>query len=72
MRTLEFKTKIKNNQIQIPTSVQSELRTNNDKDIKVILLLEDTDNYKDYLIRKTESSQFFKGYSDSDSIYDNY
>ncbi len=70
MRTLEFKTKIRNNQIQIPISVRSEFKTNNDKNIKVIVLLDESDDNDDFLIRKNETAQFFKGYSESDSIYD--
>jgi hypothetical protein len=69
MRTLEFNTKIKNNQIQIPIDVRSEFKTNNDRDIKVIVLLDESDDNDDSLIRKVETIQFFKGYSDS--IYDN-
>ena len=72
MRALEFKTRIKNNQIQIPVGVQSELRTNKDKDIRVIVLLDDSDNYDDFVFQKTSSAQFLKGYADSDSVYDNY
>jgi hypothetical protein len=71
MRTLEFNTRIKNNQIQIPVDVRSEFKTNNDKDIKVIVLLHESDDNDDFLIRKAEIGHFFKGYSDSDSIYDN-
>jgi len=72
MRALEFKTRIRNNQIQIPAGVQSEFRTNKDKDIRVIVLLDDSDVYDDLDFRDTTSVQFLKGYSDSDSIYDNY
>ena len=72
MRALEFKTRIKNNQIQIPAGVQSELRTNNDKDIRVIVLLDDPDVYDDADFRETTSAQFLKGYADSDSVYDKY
>ncbi len=71
MRALEFKSKIKNNQILIPTKLQSELRTNGEKDVRVIVLVDDSDIY-DYLIfQQTTQSQFLKGYADSDSIYDN-
>ncbi len=51
--------------------VKSEFKTNNDKDIRVIVLLDESENDDDLLIRKNESAQFFKGYSESDSIYDN-
>jgi DNA polymerase III psi subunit len=72
MRALEFKSKIKNNQIQIPTGIQSELKTNIDKDIRVIVLIDDTDTDDDMIFQQSTKSQFLKGYSESDSIYDNY
>ena len=72
MKALEFKTRIKNNQIQIPSIIQSELKNNRDKDIRVIVLIDDSDIYDDTTFQSVISEQFFKGYSDSDSIYDNY
>jgi hypothetical protein len=72
MKALEFKTRIKNNQIQIPAGIQSELRNNADKDIRVIVLLDESDNDDDLIFRKTTTSQFLKGYADSDSVYDKY
>ncbi len=71
MRALEFKTKIKNNQIQIPAGIQSELKTNKDKDIRVIFLLDDSNNYDESIFQETTTAQFLNGYSDSDSVYDN-
>jgi hypothetical protein len=70
MKALEFKTRIRNNQIQIPAGVRSELRINEDKDIRVIVLLDESDNDADLILRETTSSQFLKGYADSDSVYD--
>ena len=72
MRALEFKSKIKNNQILIPAGIQSELNTKLDKDVRVIVLIEDSDIYDDLILKQTVQSQFLKGYSTSDSIYDNY
>jgi len=57
MKALEFKTRIKNNR---------------DKDIRVIVLIDDSDIYEDTTFQSVISEQFFKGYFDSDSIYDNY
>lgn len=71
MRALEFKSKIKNNQILIPTKIQSELKTKRDKNVRVIVLIEDSDIYDDMIFQQTTQSQFLKDYSDSDSIYDN-
>ena len=72
MRALEFMSKIKNNQILIPTRMQSELKTKQDKDVRVIVLIEDSDIYDDLILKQTVQSQFLKGYSTPDSIYDNY
>jgi hypothetical protein len=70
MKALEFKTRISNNQIQIPAGVRSELKNNGDKEFRVILLLDDSDNNDNLMFRETSGSYFLKGYSDSDSIYD--
>lgn len=72
MKALEFKTRIKNNQIQIPIKIQAELKINQDKDVRVIVLIEDSDVYEDHTFQNMASEQFFKGYADSDAIYDNY
>jgi hypothetical protein len=71
MKALEFKSKIKNNKILIPVKIQSELK-NKDKDVRVIVLIDDSDLYDDLIFQQTTQSQFLKGYADSDSIYDNY
>lgn len=70
MRALEFKTKIRNNQIQIPVSMQSELQTKKG-DIRVIVLIDDSINDDELVFQDTASTRFLKGYSESDSIYDN-
>ena len=72
MRALEFKSKIKNNQILIPTKIQAELKTNDDRDVRVIVIVDDSDIYDDLIFQQTTQGQFLKGYADSDSIYDNY
>jgi len=72
MRAIEFKSKIKNNQILIPAKIQSELNTRQDKNVRVIVLIDDSDTYDDLIFQQSTKTQFLKGYSDSDSIYDNY
>lgn len=72
MRAIEFKTKIKNNQIQIPTKAQSELKYNQDKDVRVIVLIDDSEIYDNILFQESAGNHFLKGYADSDSIYDKY
>jgi hypothetical protein len=71
MKALEFKSKIKNNKILIPVKIQSELK-NKDNDVRVIVLIDDSDIYDDLIFQQTTQSQFLKGYADSDSIYDKY
>lgn len=68
MKAIEFKTKIVDNQIQIPNKIQPELKTKND--VRVIVLVEDSDIYDGFVFRETASKQFLQGYADSDSIYD--
>ncbi len=70
MRALEFKSKIKDNQILIPAGIQSELKTNQDKDVRVIVLIDDSELYDNLIFQQSTQSQFLKGYADSDSIYD--
>jgi hypothetical protein len=71
MKALEFKSKIKNNQILIPAKIQSELKTKKDRTVRVIVLVDDSDIYDDLIFQQTTQHQFLKGYADSDSIYDN-
>ncbi len=72
MRALEFKSKIKNNRILIPAKIQTELKVKQDKDVRVIVLVDDSDIYDDLIFQQTTQSQFLKGYADTDSVYDNY
>jgi len=71
MRAIEFKSKIKNNQISIPVKLQSELKSKEDKDVRVIVLIDDAETTEEIAFRQNAQNQFFRGYSDSDSIYDN-
>jgi len=70
MRALEFKSKIKDNQIQVPDGIQSQLVTN--QEIRVIVLLDDPETNDDLIFRQSAKKRFFKGYADSDSIFDDY
>ena len=70
MKALEFKSKIKNNQILIPLKVQSELKTN--KDVRVIVLFDESDYPDDLIFQDATTNQFLQGYAESDAIYDNY
>jgi hypothetical protein len=72
MKALEFKTKIKNNRIQIPLRIQSELETNQDRDVRVIVLIDDSEKNDDMLLKQAAATHFLQGFAESDSIYDNY
>lgn len=72
MRALEFNSRIRNNQIIIPVGIQSELKSIQDKDIRVVVLVDDSDIFDDIIFQQSTKNQFFKSYDDSDSIYDNY
>lgn len=71
MKAIEFKSKIKNNQIAIPLNIQSELISKQDKNVRVILLIDDSDNIENKIFQKAAQNRFLQGYSESDSIYDN-
>lgn len=70
MKAIEFKAKIKNNLIQIPIKIQPELKSEQDKDVRVIVLIDEKESDDKYLFRESASSHFLKGYAESDSIYD--
>jgi len=70
MRAIEFKSKIRENKILIPHNMLSELIAEQDKSVRVVVFVEDSDVYDEQTYRQTTKSQFLKGYADSDSIYD--
>lgn len=72
MRAVEFESKIENNHILIPSRIQSELKPNKNKNIRVIVFVDDSDIYDNMIFKQSASDMFLKGYADSDSIYDNY
>jgi hypothetical protein len=69
MKALEFKTRIRNQQIPIPSEIQTQLKSN--CDVRVILLIDELEPYDETIFQQTAQEQFLKGYSDSDSVYDN-
>ncbi|MDR2147780.1 MAG: hypothetical protein LBE91_15100 [Tannerella sp.] len=70
MRAIEFKSKIKDNKILIPRSVRQELAAEQDKNVRIVVFVKDSDVYDEKAYRQMTKSQFLKGYADSDSIYD--
>ncbi|MBF9252638.1 hypothetical protein I2I11_04985 [Pontibacter sp. 172403-2] len=72
MRAIEFQTRLKDNQILIPDKIQSQLKGASDKDIRVMILIDDTDTDEEQMFSNMNREQFLKGYAASDSIYDTY
>jgi len=70
MKAIEFKSKIRENQILIPRRMQPELIASQGKSVRVVVFLEDSDIYDEKAFRQMAKAQFLKGYADSDSIYD--
>lgn len=72
MKALEFKTKIKNNRIRIPLRMQSEIQTNQDRDVRVIGLIDDAEKSDDPVVKQAAATHFLQGFAETDSIYGNY
>jgi bifunctional DNA-binding transcriptional regulator/antitoxin component of YhaV-PrlF toxin-antitoxin module len=70
MKALEFNTIVNNNTILIPKNIQSELNIKKGKNIRVLIFIEDSEIYDEAVFKKTATNEFLKGYSESDSIYD--
>ena len=56
--------------IRVPDNLSSEISEN--KDVRVIVLLEEIENQDENDFMTLSKERFLAGYSDSDSIYDNY
>ncbi|HRE41849.1 MAG TPA: hypothetical protein PLG90_11005 [Ignavibacteria bacterium] len=65
MQAIEFNTLIENNTIKIPENLN--LKFHKSIEVKVILLIKENEE-KDY--NEFVKEEFFKGYSEIDSIYD--
>ena len=71
MKAIEFETELTGNQIPIPDDVQLKLTYSQDRFIRVILLIEESDDvHDDHAFRQLAKDQFLKGYAESDLIYD--
>lgn len=70
MKALEFKGILKNKTIQVPDNLAEELPEG--KDVRVIVLIEEKENTEKAHFKNLAAEQFLSGYSDSDSIYDDY
>ena len=70
MRAIEFQSKISNNAIVIPNTMMAELQYEENRNIRVVVFMEDSDVYDNKAFRKITKSQFLKGYAETDAIYD--
>ena len=70
MRAIEFKSKIRDNRILIPRRIRQELIIEQDKNVRIVVFVKDSDVYDEKSYRQMTKAQFLKGYSDSDSVYD--
>ena len=70
MKAVEFNTKLIKNTIKIPFELQKELKHSGTKNIRVIVLIEDTENNDEGVFIQETKQQFLNGYAESDSIYD--
>ncbi len=70
MKAVEFKAKMKNRLIRVPKDISAEL--SEDKEVRVIVLLDEFEESEDSNFKKLTKDQFLAGYSDSDAIYDSY
>ena len=71
MEAIEFKSKIDKESIKIPEHVKSQLIKSDNKNVRVIVLLDNSDITEEKVYQNFVSEEFLKGYADSDSIYDN-
>jgi len=70
MKAVEFKARMKNKIIRVPENLISEL--SEDEEVRVIMLVEEIKNQEKTSFKELSKQQFLAGYSDSDSVYDNY
>ena len=71
MKAVEFITKLKNNTILIPENIREELKSSEEKSIKVIVLISEAYDQENTEYRNMVREQFLYGYDDTDSVYDN-
>lgn len=72
MKALEFQSKIEGDQFKIPIGIRSKLKTNQNKDVRVIVLIDDSEIHDDLAFGQIAEEQFLNGYAEADSIYDDF
>jgi hypothetical protein len=72
MKAIEFRSKLSHNRILIPKKIQGELKSLDEKNIRVMVLPDEIDVDNNLVFKQKTTQQFLNGYFDSDSIYDKY
>jgi hypothetical protein len=72
MKAIEFTIRLLRNSIRVPENFKHEIESNLGKEARVIILFDDSGNYNENEFKSFVAEEFFKGYADSDKIYDNY
>lgn len=62
MKSIAFKSKIENNKIPVPESMFADLKEMNLKEVRVIVLMEEQEEFDDVAFKEF-SAQFFKKYA---------
>ena len=70
MKAIEFTTILEASKIQFPELVLKDIQASIGKNARVILLIDEPDLYEEKSFRNLAEEQFFKGYSEADTIYD--
>ena len=70
MKAIEFVTKLKNNTIIIPENLQEQLKSSEEKTVRVIVLVGSSDIQEDKEYRNMVREEFLNGCDDADSVYD--
>lgn len=71
MIAVEFKSRVSENQIPIPEPFQKKLEGSKEKEVRVIVLIDEPTYSDEPVFKQLVAEQFLAGYADSDSIYDN-
>lgn len=70
MKAIEFSAKIVDNQIQIPIKFEHEVKSGKDKEVRVIIMMDEAENNDINSFEILAREQFLNGYASSDAIYD--
>ena len=70
MKAIEFTITLDSPKITLPDGIIKELEPSMGKNARIILLIDEPDQYEEIKFRNLAEEQFFKGYTESDTVYD--